>query len=55
MQYRIIHKPEFWIIGFIKRITLQFEGENHQFDELWEKLTDETRRELLALNGDKTI
>ena len=50
MEYRIVHKDAFRIIGFRKRITLQFEGENHQIDELMERLTPAIRLELEALN-----
>ena len=50
MEYRIIHKSVFFIVGLKKRITLQFTGENHQIDSLYEKLTDKVEEELLSLN-----
>lgn len=50
MQYRIVHRKNFFIIGFSKRITLQFHGENRQLDSLYELMTDEMRRKLLSIN-----
>lgn len=49
MDYRIVHKEAFQIIGFKKRITMQFEGVNPQMDSLYEKLTPEHIAELKAL------
>ena len=49
MDYRIVHKNAFRIAGFKKRITLQFEGINHQMDSLNERLTPEIVGELKAL------
>ena len=50
MQYRIVHRKNFFIIGFSKRITLQFHGENRQLDSLYARMTDEMRRKLLSIN-----
>ncbi len=50
MEYRIVSRDEFFIIGFMKRISLQFHGENHQIDSLRDKLTGEVIRELETLN-----
>lgn len=50
MQYRIVHRKNFFIIGFSKRITLQFHGENRQLDFLYELMTDENRNRLMSLN-----
>lgn len=52
MDVRIVHRDAFFIIGFHRTITLQFHGENHQNDPLYEKLTDRARAALLAL-GDQ--
>lgn len=49
MEYRIVHRGDFRIVGFKKRITLQFEGVNHQMDSLYEKLTPERIGEMKAL------
>ena len=50
MEYRIVHKRGFSIIGFKKRITLQFEGVNHQIDSLNALLTEEIRKQLVPYN-----
>lgn len=52
MEYRIVHRKGFSIIGFRKRITLQFTGENHQIDSLNALLTDDARGRLLACNDE---
>jgi len=49
MDYRIVHKGPFRIVGFKKRITLQFSGVNTQMDSLNEKLTPEIIMELKSL------
>ena len=50
MECRIISRGEFFIIGFRKSITLQFSGENHQIDSLYELMTEERKACLLAMN-----
>lgn len=49
MEYRIVHKTPFWIVGLKKRITLQFEGVNPQMNSVVEKLTPEIVAELKNL------
>lgn len=49
MDYRIVEKQAFQIVGFQKRITVQFIGENHQMDALVQKLTPEIISELKSL------
>lgn len=49
MEYQIIPKGAFQIVGFQKRITMQFEGVNPQISSLYEKLTPERIAELKAL------
>lgn len=51
MNYRIVEKEAFRIIGFKKRITLQYEGVNHQLDDLVQKLTPEVIAELKSLSN----
>ena len=51
MEYRIIHKKKFFIAGISKRITLQFKGENHQLDSLYQKMTEKTKHKLLQINN----
>lgn len=52
VNYRIVHRKGFSIIGFRKRITLQFTGENHQIDSLNALLTEDARGRLLACNDE---
>ena len=49
MDYRIVHKEAFTIVGFKKRITLQYRGINPQMDSLNEKLTPAIVMELKSL------
>ncbi|MDL2253892.1 AraC family transcriptional regulator [Ruminococcaceae bacterium OttesenSCG-928-I18] len=41
MEYRLVEKGAFHIVGYKKRITLQFEGENRQMDSLVAQMTSE--------------
>jgi Uncharacterized protein conserved in bacteria len=50
MNYRIIDKNEFYIIGFKKRIALVFNGINPQVTSLYEKLMPEIISELKSKN-----
>lgn len=49
MEYRIVHKGEFCVVGFKKRITLQFEGINPQMNSVAARLTPEVISELKGL------
>ena len=49
MEYRIVHKGPFRIVGYKKRITLQFEGINPQMDSVIARLTPEIVAELKSL------
>lgn len=49
MDYRIVEKGAFTIVGFCKRITLQFSGANPQMDSLVQKLTPDRIAELKGL------
>ncbi|MDL2263048.1 AraC family transcriptional regulator [Synergistaceae bacterium OttesenSCG-928-I11] len=49
MEYRIVEKGAFSIVGFKKRIALQFEGVNPQMDSLVQRLTPEVAAELKSL------
>lgn len=49
MDYRIIEKESFYIVGFKKKITMQFKGVNAQMDEVVQKLTPEIITELKSL------
>jgi AraC family transcriptional regulator len=49
MNYRIVEKDEFNIVGFKKRITMQFKGINPQMDSLVQRLTPQIIAELNGL------
>lgn len=49
MEYRIVEKDAFKIVGLKKRITLIFEGVNHQMDSVLQSLTAESIKELKSL------
>src|SRR5699024_9433441 len=49
MDYRIVEKEAFKIVGLKKRITLVFEGVNHQMDSVLQVLTAENIKELKNL------
>lgn len=49
MEHCILHKGEFRIVGFKKRITLQFEGVNPQMNSIYESLTQDRVAEMKAL------
>ena len=49
MNYRIVEKNDFYIIGLKKRITIQFKGINTQMDSLVRELTPEMITELKGL------
>lgn len=49
MNYRIVEKDDFYIVGFKKRITMQFKGINPQMDSLVQKLTPQIITELKGL------
>lgn len=50
MDWRLETLDRFWIVGFSKRISLQFEGENHQLDELVGKMTPAVATHLKSIN-----
>ena len=49
MDYRIVDKEAFYIVGLKKRITMQIKGVNPQMDEVVQKLTPEIIAELKSL------
>lgn len=51
MDYKIVEKPVFHIVGFKKRITLVFYGINPQINSLYEQLTPETIAVLKGLSN----
>jgi AraC family transcriptional regulator len=51
MNYRIIDKDAFTIVGIKKRISLVYEGVNHQMDDMWTSLTEKDFIELKQLSN----
>lgn len=51
MEFRIVEKDAFFVVGVKKRMTLVFEGENPQAASLWQSLTPENFAELKALSN----
>jgi len=51
MNYRLVEKEPFYVVGYKKTITLQFEGVNPQLNELYTRLTPEVIAELKALSN----
>lgn len=51
MNYRIIEKEEFRIVGFKKRVPIIFQGVNPEIAKMYEKLTPEIIAELKALSN----
>lgn len=51
MNFRIVDKEAFQIVGIKKRITLQYEGVNTQMDSMWASLTMDDFIELKQLSN----
>ena len=51
MDYRIVEKGAFNIVGIKKRIKLVYEGVNPQMDSMWAQLTPEIIRHLKGLSN----
>lgn len=49
MNYRLVEKDGFYIVGFKKRITMQFKGVNPEMDSLVQKLTPQIIAEIKSL------
>ncbi len=51
MEYRIVEKEAFQIVGIKKQITLIYEGVNSQMDDMWASLTEKDFVELKQLSN----
>lgn len=51
MEYRIVEKPAFNLIGVSKRVPMQFEGVNNAIVALAQSITEEQRKEMHALQN----
>lgn len=50
MNYRIVEKEAFRIVGNMKRVSIQFHGVNPEIESMWRSLTPESIAELKALS-----
>lgn len=51
MNYRIVNKEAFRIVGMMKRVPIQFEGVNPEIAAMWQSLTPEKIQQLKALSN----
>jgi AraC family transcriptional regulator len=51
MNYRIVEKPGFRIVGIMKRVPLIYKGVNPEIAAMWESLDEEMIRKLKALSN----
>lgn len=51
MNYRIVEKEAFRIVGLSRRVPIQFHGVNPQIAEMWQSLDEETIRLLKGLSN----
>ncbi|NLZ38033.1 MAG: AraC family transcriptional regulator [Firmicutes bacterium] len=51
MEFRIIEKPAFNLVGVSKRVPMQFEGINQEIVKLAESITDEQKNEMHSLQN----
>lgn len=51
MEYRIIEKEAFYIVGLKERVSLQYEGVNPEIAAMWASLTEDMIAELKGLSN----
>jgi AraC family transcriptional regulator len=51
MEYKIVDKPAFNLVGVSKRVPMQFEGVNNEIVKLAQSITEEQRKEMHALQN----
>lgn len=51
MEYRIIEKEEFNLIGFMENVTIKYSGENEQITEMYKNFNPEVIAELKAMSN----
>lgn len=51
MEFRIVEKPAFNLVGVSKRVPMQFEGVNNEIVKLAQSITDEQRQEMHSLQN----
>lgn len=51
MEFRIVEKPAFYLVGLSRRVPMQFEGINQEIVKLAESITDEQKAEMRSLQN----
>lgn len=51
MEFRIVNKPAFNLVGVSKRVPMQFEGVNNEIVKLALSITDQQKEEMHALQN----
>jgi AraC family transcriptional regulator len=51
LEFRIVDKPAFNLVGVTKRVPMQFRGVNQEIVKLAESITDEQRKEMHSLQN----
>ncbi|MDD3168313.1 MAG: AraC family transcriptional regulator [Eubacteriales bacterium] len=51
MEFRIVDKPAFYLVGVTKRVPMQFEGVNSEIVNLAKSITDKQKKEMHALQN----
>lgn len=51
MDYRIVEKEPFYIVGLMKRVTLVYNGVNPEIAAMWQSLTEEDIQALKAMSN----
>lgn len=51
MEFRIVDKPAFNLVGVSKRVPMQFEGVNNEIVKLAQSITDAQKKEMHALQN----
>src|SRR5690554_6124867 len=51
MEFKIVDKPAFNLVGISKRVAMQFEGVNNEIVELAQSITEDQRKEMRSLQN----
>ncbi|WP_277673452.1 AraC family transcriptional regulator [Piscibacillus halophilus] len=51
MDYRIVEKEAFRVVGIMKRVPIVFEGENPHISAMWQELNEEKIKQLKSLSN----
>ena len=51
LNYRMVEKESFNIVGIMKRVPIQFEGENPEINDMWKSLTEDKIAKLIEISN----